>query len=122
MSSDSEESYDSLPKDPVHFGLIREKWEVASILTPDGVGPLVSNPIKQRRSNCLSRQIMCPTDELMLIPDHVSPSEIDLEFTANEIDMHEKGRTRRTSIGFSHFQALDVKIRKRKILTTRNLL
>ena len=122
MSSDSEESYDSLPKDPVHFGFIREKWEVASILTPDGVGPLVSNPIKQRRSNCLSRQIMCPTDKQILIPDHVSPSAIDLEFTVNETDIHEKGRTRSTSIGFSYFQALDVKKSKEENINDQELV
>ena len=122
MSSDSEESYDSLPKDPVHFGLIREKWEVASILTPGGVGPLVSNPVKQRRNRVVSRQIMCPTDELMLIPDHVSPSAIDLEFTVNETDMHEKGRTQRTSIGFSYFQALDVKNSKEENINDQELV
>ena len=65
---------------------------------------------------------MCPTDELMLIPDHVSPSEIDLEFTVNETDMHEKGRTRRTSIGFSYFQALDVKKSKEKNINDQELV
>ena len=65
---------------------------------------------------------MCLTDELILIPDHVNPSQIDLELTVNETDMHEKESTRRTSIGFCYFQALDVKKSKEKNINDQELV